>query len=65
MARPKEYGRSHRRHSNFYIGLYAQNWVNFIDDCWSLVQDLMRLSRHKLENYLQGMRAMKLIQSAL
>ncbi|ACC84688.1 transposase, IS4 family protein [Nostoc punctiforme PCC 73102] len=65
VARPKEYGRSHRRHSNFYIGLYAQNWVNFIGDCWSLVQDLMRLSRHKLENYLQGMRAMKLIQSAL
>ena len=23
VARPKEYVRSHRRHSNFYIGLYA------------------------------------------
>jgi Transposase DDE domain len=65
VARKKEYGRSQRRHSNFYIGIYGQNWVNFISDFQDLVQNLMRLSRHKLENYLQGMRAMELIRSAL
>ena len=63
VARVKEYGRSTKRHSSFYIGLYAQNWINFFDKCWELVYDLMRLSRHKLDNYLRGMRAMKLIES--
>jgi hypothetical protein len=33
IARVKEYGRSERRHSSFYIGLYGQNWVNFKDNC--------------------------------
>lgn len=65
VARRKEYGRSQRRHSNFYIGIYGQNWVNFIGNCQDLVQNLMRLSRHKLENYLKAMRAMELIRSAL
>ena len=63
ISRVKEYGRIPRRHSSFYIGLYGQNWVKFRDDCWDLVQDLMRLSLHKLEHYLRGIRAMNLIQS--
>lgn len=65
LVRTKEYGRLTRRHSNFYTGLHAQNWVHFMQSCHHLVQDLMRLSRHKLENYLKGMRAMKLVLSAL
>lgn len=64
LARVKETGRVYRRHSSFYIGLYGQNWMLSMDNCWSLVQDLMRLNRHKLEYYLRGMRAMELIQSA-
>ena len=28
VARVKEYGRSTKRHSNFYIGMYAQKWIN-------------------------------------
>jgi hypothetical protein len=63
INRVKEYGRIPRRHSSFYIGLYGQTWVKFRDDCWDLVQDLMRLSLHKLEHYLRGIRAMNLIQS--
>ncbi|NEQ11003.1 MAG: IS4 family transposase, partial [Moorea sp. SIO4E2] len=63
VARVKEYGRLTKRHSSFYIGMYAQKWINFMDQCWELVYALMRLSRHKLNNYLRGMRAMKLIQS--
>ena len=43
--------------------MYAYKWINFIDKYWELVDALMRLSRHKLDNYLRGMRAMKLIQS--
>ena len=64
VARVKEYGRVTKRHSSFYIGLYGQKWINFMDKCRELVYALMRLSRHKLDNYLRGMRAMKLIQSS-
>ncbi len=65
IARVKEYGRLQRRHSSFYVGLYGQAWVRFIDSCWGLVQELMKLNRNKLDHYLRGMRAMKLIHSVL
>jgi hypothetical protein len=63
ICRVKEYGRLTRRHSSFYVGLYSQTWINFLDSCWGIVQDLMKLNRNKLEYYLQGIRAMKLIVS--
>lgn len=63
VARVKEYGRLTRRHSSFYIGLYSQTWVGFMDNCWGIVQDLMKLNRNKLEYYLRGLRAMELILS--
>jgi len=64
VGRVKESGRTQRRHSSFYIGLYGQTWVGFIDDCWELVQDLIRLNRNKLEYYFRGIRAMELILNA-
>lgn len=64
VGRIKEYGRIQRRHSSFYIGLYGQTWVNFMESCWSLVMVLMRLNLNKLEYYLKGQRAMKHILSA-
>lgn len=63
VGRVKEYGRIQRRHSSFYIGLYGQTWVDFLDSCWGLVVKLMKLNRHKLEDYLRGQRAMNLILS--
>lgn len=63
VARVKEYGRVTRRHSSFYVGLYSQTWVSFIDNCWCIVQKLMRLNSNKIEYYLRGMRAMELILS--
>ncbi|MBD2503963.1 IS4 family transposase [Anabaena azotica] len=65
IARLKEYGRTERRHSSFYIGLYGQNWVNFQDICRDMVVELMRLNRNKGKYYQQGLRAMKLIESVL
>ena len=64
IGRIKEYGRVSRRHSSFYIGLYGQTWINFMESCWELVIDLMRLSSNKVEYYLRGMRAMELIQAS-
>lgn len=65
VGRVKESGRIERRHSSFCIGLYGQTWVNFMDNCWDLVIELMRLSPNKRKYYQQGQRAMKLIVSAL
>ncbi len=63
IGRVKEYGRLVRRHSSFYIGLYSQDWINCIKPCWDIVVELMKLNRNKLEYYLRGLRAMKLILS--
>ncbi|KYC34957.1 transposase [Scytonema hofmannii PCC 7110] len=64
VGRVKEYGRIERRHSSFYIGLYGQTWVNFMESCEDLVTELMRLNRNKLKYYQRGLRAMELILSA-
>lgn len=64
VGRVKEYGRTERRHSSFYIGLYGQNWVNFMEQCQDLVTGLMKLTRNKRNYYQRGLRAMKLILSA-
>ncbi len=65
IGRVKEVGRTERRHSSFYIGLYGQTWVNFIDGCAHIVAELMRLNRNKRKYYQKGQRAMELILSAL
>jgi hypothetical protein len=65
VSRIKEYGRTERRHSSFYIGLYGQTWVNFKEICMDMVMELMRLNRNKRKYYQQGLRAMRLIESVL
>lgn len=64
VGRVKEYGRSKRRHSSFYIGLYGQSWVNFMADSRNIVEELMSINSNKLEHYLRGLRAMNLIKNA-
>ncbi len=63
VGRVKEYGRIKRRHSSFYIGLYGQTWVNFMESCMELVNKLMKLNRNKEQYYQRGLRAMRLIMS--
>jgi len=65
IGRVKEVGRTQRRHSSFYIGLYGQTWVNFLDGCAHIVAELMRLNRNKRKYYQKGQRAIELILSAL
>jgi hypothetical protein len=64
VGRVKEHGRSKRRHSSFYIGLYGQSWVNFMADSRSQVEELMSINSNKNEHYLRGLRAMNLILNA-
>lgn len=65
VSRVKEYGRTERRHSSFYVGLYGQTWVNFKESCIELVNELMKLNRNKRKYYQRGMKAMNLIESML
>ncbi len=64
VGRVKEFGRTVRRHSSFYIGLYGQTWVNFIEQCAKAVAELIRLTRNKWKYYQRGLRAKELILSA-
>ena len=64
IGRVKESGRCERRHSSFYIGLYGQTWVNFMQDCMELVTELMKINRNKQKYYQRGLRAMKLVIAA-
>lgn len=63
VGRIKESGRTIRRHSSFYIGLYGSNWVNFMEETSELVVELLTLSPNKRKYYQQGERAMRLILS--
>ncbi|WP_341531640.1 IS4 family transposase (plasmid) [Nostoc sp. UHCC 0302] len=64
VGRIKESGRTIRRHSSFYIGLYGSNWVDFMENSYELVAELMTLTPNKRKYYKQGERAMRLILSA-
>jgi hypothetical protein len=65
VGRVAESRRSERRHSYFYIGLYADTWVKFWSNFQDLVMQLMNLSPNKRPFYQRGLRAMNLIQSRL
>ncbi len=64
VGRIKESKRTVRRHSSFYIGLYDHNWVNFMENSYELVAELLILNPNKRKYYQQGERAMRLILSA-
>jgi hypothetical protein len=64
VGRIKESKRIVRRHSSFYIGLYGHNWVNFMENSYELVAELLTLNPNKRKYYQQGERAMRLILSA-
>jgi hypothetical protein len=48
VDRLTEYGRSIRRHSSFWIGLYGQCWVITMDFCQDIITELMKIRRNKL-----------------
>ena len=64
VCRPQEKGRTRKRHSNFWIGLYGQNWIFAFHECQVWVEQLIGSIRNKQGFYRQGLRAMTLIQQA-
>ena len=65
ICRPQEKNRNKKRHSNFWIGLYGQNWIVAWHECQAWVEELVGSIRNKQAYYQRGLRAMKLIQQAL
>jgi hypothetical protein len=65
VGRVTESNRSPKRHSDFWIGLYGQLWVNSMDLWSDWAEQLMRLKPQKRPFFQRGMRAMRLIHSAL
>lgn len=65
VYRTQEKGRTKKRHSNFWIGLYGQNWITAFHECQIWVEEFMGSIRNKQRFYRQGLKAMSLIQQAL
>jgi hypothetical protein len=63
VGRLTECGRSIRRHSSFWIGLYGQSWVIGMEFCQDVISELMRIRRNKLPFFQRGLRAMSFILS--
>ncbi len=58
LVRQREPQRYIRRHSSFYVGIHAHLWVDLFQIYSECVQELMQVNRHKLPNYLRGLRAL-------
>jgi hypothetical protein len=65
VCRTQEKARTRKRHSNFWIGLYGQNWIVAWHECQAWVEELITSIRNKQSFYQRGLRAMTLIQQAL
>jgi len=65
VCRLTEPGRSRRRHSNFWIGLYGENWLIAFDQCQVWVEEMLSSISNKKPFYQRGLRAITLIQQPL
>jgi hypothetical protein len=50
ICRPKETGRTKRRHSKFWIGLYGYNWIAAFHECQDWVEELITSVRNKVHH---------------
>ena len=64
ICRPKETGRTRRRHSNFWVGLYGHNWIAAFHECQEWVEELVTSVRNKRSFYQRGLNALTQIQQA-
>ena len=58
ISRLTESKRQERRHSDFWVGLYGQNWVLAWEFCFLFSQELMRMNPHKIKNYNRGLKVL-------
>ena len=65
VCRLQETGRTRKRHSNFWVGLYGENSLVAFDSCQEWVESMLSLVPHKKPFYQKGLRAIKLIGQPL
>ena len=64
ICRPKEAGRTKRRHSNFWVGLYGHNWIAAFHECQEWGEEFVTSVRNKHKFYQRGLNALTLIHQA-
>lgn len=64
IARLNEAQRDSNRHSNFWIGIYGDLWVIAWEFLIDIVQDMMKINRHKLPDYQNGLKVMSMLHIA-
>lgn len=62
INRAREKGRRHRRHSNFWVGLYGEKWINLTQKNEEGIRKIMELNSNKLWCYRKGLRAKEKIK---
>lgn len=65
VCRLTEKGRTRKRHSNFWIGLYGESWLVGFHECRLWVEEMLSLIANKKSFYLRGLRAISLIDQPL
>jgi len=65
VCRPTETGRTRKRHSNFWIGLYGESWLVGFQACQLWVEEMLSLIANKRSFYQRGLRAINLIDQPL
>jgi hypothetical protein len=65
ICRLTETGRTRRRHSNFWIGLYGESWLVGFHECQLWVEEMLNLIANKKSFYQRGLRAVNLIDQPL
>jgi hypothetical protein len=65
ICRPQESRRNRRRHSNFWRGLYAHNWIAAFGLYMDKVEEIIKLVSDNRTFYHRGLKAIKLIQQPL
>jgi len=65
IGRQKKAGRTKRRHSNFWVGLYGHNWRVAFHECEEWVEKLVISVRNKRTFYQRKLKTLTLIPQAL
>jgi hypothetical protein len=65
ICRPQESSLNRRRHSNFYRGLYAFNWIAAFLLYTTIVEEIISNHSDNAVFYQRGLKAIKLIQQPL
>lgn len=62
INRGREKGSKQRRQSNFWVGIYGKEWIDFKEEIQENIKKIMELNKNKLWCYRRGIRAKEKIR---